>query len=270
MNALKVFLFRLYCAYFNRVPFPLGKYRMVQLLRFLFSGANFDLGGYWMELHPFAQHDRYLISGYGYDSIVSEIASVALGRGGLFLDIGANAGYFSLFAAKLPGVQVLAFEPSPRELQKLYRNISLNRFNNITVYPYGLADGEATIPLKLSSDSIPVMNSVLDITPSSESVPCCFYALDQLVPAHLLSQVKFCKIDVEGFEISVLRGMAGSMSLLRDCVFVVEISPSFLAIAGQQAGEIYRFFSDNGYKARFGLQDEGQWNEVFEPIPVKV
>src|SRR5262249_47782563 len=68
-----------------------------------------------------------------------------------FLDIGANDGLYTLFAARRVGRSgsVLAFEPSSRERRVLERNVALNRLKNVVVVPSALANeaGQATLQI---------------------------------------------------------------------------------------------------------------------------
>jgi FkbM family methyltransferase len=263
LNYLKTILYRLYCAYYERVPLNKGKYTAAKALKALLGDAVFNVNGFRMALNVFAMHDRYLIAGSGLDGVVRECCEAILPKGGVFLDVGANAGYFSLMAASFPGVSVLAFEPSPRELKRLHRNIELNGMKNITVFPFGLSSQNESLALRLSPDYIPVMNSVLHLGPSDETVLCEFHALDEVVPPEQLRQVTLCKIDVEGHELSVLHGMQHAMDHLRNAVFVVEISPGFLALTGRQPPDIYDFFAGFGFYPKIGIQPKSQWDEVF-------
>jgi hypothetical protein len=54
------------------------------------------------------------------------------------------------------------------------------------------------------------------------------------------------------------------MALLKQCVFIVEISPHFLAKIGFNADDIYNFFLNAGFKAQFGRQqNQYQWDDIF-------
>jgi len=222
-----------------------------------------------LELDPTSFIDRRLIAGQGHDIIVAELIQERLCDGGVFVDVGANIGYFSLMAAGLPDVHVLAFEPSPRELSRLYTNLTLNHLpGTITVYPYGLSGEACSLPLHLSSDVNPMMNSVADLGQFMkyvETVQCYFMPFDDLVPPSLANRVRLCKIDVEGYEVPVLQGFSSSIDEMPDAAFIVEISPSFLAQTGNRPCQIYEFFESHGFVPRIGPQEEMfQYNEVFD------
>ncbi len=275
-NPIKKLLFELYCNYVAPAPIQNGKYYnfipawIVKELIAKMDYAVYNRNGVLIELNPLSQIDRKLISGQGHDPIVSDLIRACLADGGTFLDIGSNVGYFALLAAKLPNVKVLAFEPSPREIKRLYRNVCLNQVANIAVFPYGLAEKEQVIPLNIAGMWNPGMNSVVNLSQhADEQINCYFTALDSLVPSGILSDVRLCKIDVEGFEVPVLQGMAQSIKVMNKATFVVEISPGYLAKAGNSPQDIYAFFDNYGYRPKFGFEaitQEDKYidkNEVF-------
>lgn len=51
--------------------------------------------------------------------------------GDLFLDIGANVGTYTVLASGVCGGKIMAFEPDPRTLRHLQRNIELNQLENL-------------------------------------------------------------------------------------------------------------------------------------------
>ncbi len=268
LNSLKKFVFTAYAKYFEESPIKKGKYRMGQLLNTVGGLAIYKIDGINYELNPFSSIDRKLILNREHDSIVKELIKINLTQGGVFLDIGTNFGYFSLFAAKMSNVKVLSFEPSLRELMRLYHNIYLNQFNNITVFPYGLANERKILPVYISGNLNHGRNSVLlapDITPATK-VDCQFFPLDDLVSPSILQNVKVCKIDVEGFELSVLEGMKESLKFMNNTKFVVEISSELYAQAGHKVEDIYSFFNDFGYRPRLGMRQKKQYDEIFEKM----
>lgn len=72
--------------------------------------------------------------------------------GWVCLDVGANIGYYSLLLAKL-GAAVHAFEPSPQNLIRLRRNISLNPSFNIAVHESAISDFCGSAPFTMTSDN---------------------------------------------------------------------------------------------------------------------
>jgi len=261
MNKVKQALFYCYAVYEARFPIAFGKYRLAQLLYKVFGLVAFDLEGFTIELNPVAAIDRALILGLAHDEVVSEqIRRISPGK--TFIDIGANIGYFSLYAASR-SIGVYAFEPSPREAERLRRNVALNRFTSVTVFEQGISRTKEVLPLHLGMDYNPGQNSVLEVSASSESVACSFAPLHTFLSPEQLKDVGLVKIDVEGFELSVLQGMEEVIPHLT-CPVVVEITPAFFAKAGHTAQDVYDFMQSHGYRSLVGLNERARrYDEVF-------
>lgn len=129
------------------------------------------------------------------------IASL-LKPGDCFLDIGANAGFYTLLAARIVGPtgQVFAFEPLPLNQQKLQRHLALNQLANVSVINAAVCDrdGRAAFQAGIADECGGLSASgTLEV----ETV-----SLDQLWQAGRLRSPQLIKIDVEGAEDRVLRG----------------------------------------------------------------
>lgn len=128
--------------------------------------------------------------------------------GDQFIDIGANIGSFSVLAASVEGVKTIAFEPVPDTFQRLARNIAFNQLaERIDVRQQGVSDAPGVLQFTTSLDS---MNYVVpDRAPGSDdTVAVDVVRLDDVVSPNGPGKMAF-KIDVEGFEMSVLNGGAG-------------------------------------------------------------
>jgi FkbM family methyltransferase len=262
---MKKFLFAIYLCYLRDFPSPLGKGFLSRLVRRL-GLAAYCLDGVQLELNPCGVIDRNLISGNAHDPAVSRSIMEALAGGGVFVDVGANIGVFTLAASKLKDVVVYAFEPSPRELPRLYRNLALNQATNVVVFPFALSRAPAQMELSLSGDHNPGNNSfVASVEESRErkSSLCRCEPFDGLLNRDSVKRIRMVKIDVEGFEMEVLRGMAESIAMMQNVTFAVEVTPDFLQRAGSSAEELYSFFAQRGFVAVLGIQKNEQWNETF-------
>jgi FkbM family methyltransferase len=132
-------------------------------------------------------------------------SALAQGDGGVFVDVGASTGWFSIPFA-LMDVPVIAFEPNPRVLDRLRANRDLNQLTEeqLRIVPAAASDriGSTTF---WSNPALPLTSggSIEAATcgrPTSEEVPTV--TLDSVVA----DRVALLKIDVEGHEASVLAG----------------------------------------------------------------
>jgi FkbM family methyltransferase len=172
-----------------------------------------------------------------------------------FIDVGANQGVFSLFVAKrLVKGQVLAFEPEHQNLQLLAQNIKLNALTNITVIDKGLADTAKTVkiygPLCEARDR--TFNRGMASTISCGNIANHLgnievIALDHYVSEQNIKRVDVIKIDIEGGELSALRGMNSVLRRFGPALHIELNTPSCQA-AGYLPRDILNFLQHHGYR----------------------
>jgi FkbM family methyltransferase len=161
-----------------------------------------------------------------------------LRRGMTFIDIGANEGLFTLFAAHRvgPSGRVVSVEPSSRERGRLEANIRRNRLSNVMIAPHALADKPGSACLQIANEQHGGHNTFGEFayqttsTVAAEEVPV--ETLDTLVQRLGLGQVDVVKIDVEGAELKVL---AGGRSILATARPILLIEANDDALRGQGA-----------------------------------
>ena len=142
--------------------------------------------------------------------------------GEVLIDIGANVGMYTIWAAKTRGIRVFAFEPESQNYALLYKNIVLNKLSE-QVIAYCAALSDESIYSRLYLSQFQVGGSIhsfgenvdhrLEHRKSKYSQGCISATLDQLVAANVVPMPDHIKIDVDGFEHKVI---AGCRSLLAD------------------------------------------------------
>lgn len=170
-----------------------------------------------------------------------------------FFDIGANQGFYTLLAAKYVGLKgkVFAFEPVPREFRNLNWNILINRFQNIKAEPVALGVQEGFTDMFVCLDGKGAYSS---LQPPSEKVRAKrklikvpITTLDEYVQGNNISSIDFIKIDVEGGELSVLKGGINVLSKLRP-VLMCEVSDKRTQQWGYSSSEIGCFVKKYKYQ----------------------
>lgn len=168
---------------------------------------------------------------YGlYSPEISEVLSLVLRPGDQVLDIGAHIGYFSTHMARLVGPtgQVCSFEPDKRAADLLRRSLAANRMSWVKVFPLALSSEKGHIDFHLSPQlgwSTAVGGSHLT---GLQTVKVPTDSLDRLVASDAISgKIALMKIDVEGFEMEVLRGANGVLKSLRP-VIIMEVNNQML------------------------------------------
>jgi FkbM family methyltransferase len=170
------------------------------------------------------------------------------------LDIGANEGEHTVFAAKrVRKGRVVAFEPNPRIRARLVENVTANRFTNVTVMPSALADraGKAALYAARERTSDHSYNDGLSsLYPrpglSLEERHISITTLDDFVRGERLPRVDWMKIDVEGSEYSVLNGGRWTLATFRPRI-ILEVENDAAKAAGQSAAALIALVEEQGY-----------------------
>jgi FkbM family methyltransferase len=174
--------------------------------------------------------------------------------GMVFVDVGANDGYYTLFAARRtgPSGRVLAIEPSSRERGNLQRNIARNGLANVTVLPVALGAVCGKADLRLAQGIHSGHNTLGSfandgvLAESVESVE--MLTLDRVAGDFGLDRLDIIKIDVEGAEASVIAGGRQVLKRQRPLI-LLEISDRALRAQGSDSQKLIALLrSELGYE----------------------
>lgn len=175
------------------------------------------------------------------------------------VDVGANAGIFTLMAARLagPGGSVHAFEPSPRDRERLQANVALNALPNVSVHAMALGRAAGKAVLAVSAAAHPGHNTLGGFAYKEDaraySVEVEVMSLDDFARSAGLTRLDLLKIDVEGSETAVLEGAQESLRKFRP-VIVAEAADASLRQMGSSANELIALLRASGYDVKvFGL-----------------
>lgn len=174
---------------------------------------------------------------------------------GIFIDIGANIGSFTLVAARIASQgKVHAFEPSDHHFKRLSRNVALNDFNNVVLNKKGLNDEVGFATLFLPNLSGEINNSGaaslysstnasdIQVTENVELIP-----LDDYIHEHGVDRIDLIKIDIEGAEFNALRGSLATLQRFRPIV-LMELDRDNLERAACKPNDILDFWHTLNYR----------------------
>jgi FkbM family methyltransferase len=155
------------------------------------------------------------------EASVQEALKRVLGKGDVLYDIGANLGFFALVGARLVGPEghVYAFEPAPRNAAAIRENASLNGLSEVVTIERAVGSAAGRDRLLLVEDlSWSRLESRGWHPATEETIEVDVVAIDDLVRAGEIPPPDVVKVDVEGSEIDVLRGMRETLSEHRPAV----------------------------------------------------
>lgn len=187
-----------------------------------------------------------------YEPELAELCRSHLDPGRDAIDVGGNVGFFTvLMAGALPGRRVLSIEPTPGAHARLVANVARNGLTERVRVFYGIAaedDAGRTMQVidgmeEYASLGALVHQAVRGV--ASTSVAVAASSVDALVAEHGLTP-GFIKVDVEGAELSVLRGARETLAVHRPVV-LAELSRPLLAAQGATPEAVLALFDGLGY-----------------------
>jgi len=174
-----------------------------------------------------------------YEEGTTKVFKRVLRKGMTVFDIGACTGYYSLIASKIVGEKgkIFAFEPHPINYKWLKRSIEINNFTNIIPLNKAVSDKSgSTIRLFYSIDNISDHSIVL--TENRDCIEVETITLDKFCQEnHILPDV--VKMDVEGAEILVLKGMEKILEKCNEPILFIEFE--------YNQEDIVRFLKEKGF-----------------------
>ena len=233
---------------------PRAKYlTLAQRMRRVFPGMSIPLRlpfGAWWLLEKSALDGELIHE--AFESREMRFVEKLLRPGMTVVDAGAHHGLYTLLASKCVGREgrVLAFEPSPRECQRLEKHIRWNRSANVRVERMALGKLEGDAELFMVEGAQDWCNSlrppaILDATRSTQVY---VGRLDEVLSDRGVEQVDFLKLDVEGAELEVLQG---ATELLEGCsrpAVLAEVQDLRTQPWGYAAQEIISFLDKRNYR----------------------
>ena len=215
MNLKKTILKKIAPQFFRRLnllnPTSFGRYFIADFAKRI--GAIPEDGDYKVSDGVFLSlqmHD-YIDRSIFFDSFEHQCRSIILNflkPGSVFLDIGANIGYYSLLASRRVGEKgrVIAFEPNPITVKRIQKNIVLSGASNIELFDFALSNKEDVVELYCPTSETHGYTSMRNH--GWENVDCYKVStkkLDDSLPTNL-TRIDLIKIDVEGAEMLAFEG----------------------------------------------------------------
>jgi FkbM family methyltransferase len=202
---------------------------------------------YEMELYLDDPMERFAyVCGCYWGLDVTATVQKLLHQGDHFIDVGANLGFLTLCASRVVGAsgKVLAFEPFADMAERLRRALTENKIGNVTVYEHALGETctEATLDLDDHSSKANLR------TADAHGPRIRVLRGDDVIGTLPTDAWVLAKLDVEGYELRVLKGFEGLVKR-RKTAFLVEVTDSWLTKMGGSAAELFALMTNSGYSS---------------------
>jgi FkbM family methyltransferase len=207
----------------------------------------FEYNGVMLKLDISDYLAHYLYFGFKDSSHIKLYKLVK--KNDLVLDIGTNFGTTLLQFAKIIGKNgfVYGFEPDPQNFSICQNNIKLNNFSNIKVENLGVGSKEDKLMLIVDSENNRGMNRISIENKGKESYIVKIICLDDWIRSNNINQINLIKIDVEGFELEVLKGAEKTLKSIKPILFI-ELDDNNLKLQNSSAKELIEYLVQFEYE----------------------
>lgn len=229
--------------------------------------VRLPFGAWWLAEH--STLDSALMYGQFEEAEMAFVEKI-LQPGMTALDAGAHHGLYTLLMSRRVGPQgkVIAFEPSPRERRRLQRHLRLNRCANVRVKSFALGDTAGEADLFLVAGREDWCNSLRppEVEERTTKIRVEVQRVDEALEALGVKQVDFIKLDVEGAELSFLRGACGILCGPSRPAILAEVQDIRTRPWGYAAREIIEFLLQANYRW-FAIGSSGELSPISTERP---
>lgn len=198
-----------------------------------------EINGHKMQVRIGKNRDaagigQRLIFDHEFDPMGTKVVKALVKHGMVFIDVGANVGYYTLLAAGLVGTKgkVYCFEPESKNYQDLLNNIILNQFENIHPYQVAVSNKDGEAQLFVSNVSSGRHSIAYDRKIKCKKVPVKTVCLDSI-----FSWADFIKIDTEGNDMQVIEGAQKLIN--EETMVMMELYPEGFEAVGYTTESAY-------------------------------
>ncbi|WP_042437735.1 FkbM family methyltransferase [Streptacidiphilus albus] len=173
--------------------------------------------------------------------------------GDTFIDVGANIGYDTILAAGLvgPAGRVVSIEASPTFHRWVEKHIQLNGLGNVRTVNAAVSDKNQLLTFILASSHNMGANSIVPYDgPAESTFKIGALPLPELLTDAEVAKARIIKIDVEGAEGAVVRGLAPVLRLLPPSAEIaIEVTPERMAMLGDSIDDLMETMGSYGFHA---------------------
>jgi len=232
---------------------PLSLFRRLRRNALLKQIPDRDLLLPWNDMKILVRNPRKSIIGRSillekvWEPEVTRFISSRIKPDMIVLDIGADIGYYTLLFSKLVGPKgkVYSFEPIPKAKWYLDKNIKNNKLNNVRTFSFALFDRSGRMCLE-----DPFIKSKINLSKKilgKNDIMVETKIFDNWRLKNVKEKTDLVKIDTEGSEMNILRGMKATLQKEHPAI-LVEVHPYQLKSFGFTARDLVQFLTTFAYK----------------------
>ena len=191
-----------------------------------------------------------------YQTKIVSVLLKYLKKGDVFIDVGAHIGYITAIGTGLVGKkgQVHSFEPVPVYFEKLLEFSHLNKNHQIFVNNFALGETEGISNIELNKKVKgwnTMVRGFMDPNDIENTIKVRIKSLNNYIFEKNIEKISLIKIDVEGFEFPVLKGLTSYFDNNKEKLppIIVEIAPKAYPILGYKIEDLHIYMKKYSYNA---------------------
>lgn len=208
-----------------------------------------------------------------YEPTETLFLTKTLRPGMVFVDVGANIGYYTTLAAKIvgPSGRVIAIEPDLHNYGLLRRNIRRNRFRNCSLHNIALGASAGVVQIYASTVNYGD-HRVYDGGDERLAKKVQIDTADSIFEREAIDHVDVLKMDVQGFEQKVLEGMQLTFNKSKNMIILSEFWPDGLRLAGGSPEDYLAIMRNADFRVSI-LSPDGEdcsitYSDIMDRVPV--
>lgn len=186
-----------------------------------------------------------------FEVVETRLLQDEMRKSDVLIDVGANVGYYTCIACQM-GKKVLAFEPLQNNLKYAYKNLMLNQWDNIELYPIGLGAESRIAPLYGQRTGASLIKGWAGMSIKSPEM-ISISTLDNIVGDRFIDKKMVIKVDIEGSEFLMLKGALKLLARRLKPVWLMEICLNENFMEGKINENFFNTFDifwRHGYQAK--------------------
>jgi len=212
---------------------------------------------FWLNLFDWIPSQLYFTGTY-IDENKTLMQFLSLSKNNdVFWDIGANIGLYSILMANQNGknITVVAFEPVLDNVNNLNKNITLNKLSNIKVEQVALCSKQQNLDFYISEESNSGMSSALATKNAQKIIKVNAISGDNYLAKNPDLIPNIIKIDTEGFEFEILKGLESIIKNYRP-IIAFEWDLNLMKKTGLKPEDFVAFFEPYHYILKSKLEGD--------------
>ncbi len=209
---------------------------------------------YNLNLQDWVQANLFFLG--GYEKVELNYLLKNLPENSLVFDVGANIGWYSTnLAYKFKKGQVYSFEPFTQNYNKLISHIEDNKLNNIKPFKIAIGQKQENLSINYNTNEDNLGMASINLKEFNFSETIEVVAIDDFFTLKELNNLKFIKIDIEGFEYEALRGMHKTLTFYKPLLLIEQDKNVLGSKADELILQIDTFLYNLGY-SKFIITDK--------------